>query len=169
MESWEGCAYTALIVFGYLVRGNKVLIVRRANDPYKGQRTVPGGRKQRDETLREALVREIEEETGCRVRSMEYAGMLHALVEGGDMEYLSVYFISRDFEGEPRGSGEGAVEWMDIDESLAMEDMHPTYLRLVPYILKGNYPVEGSVRIRTDGEPEYRLSGPGKHPAPEGR
>jgi len=58
---------------------------------------------------------------------------------------------------------------MDIDESLAMEDMHPTYLRLVPYILKGNYPVEGSVRIRTDGEPEYRLSGPGKHPAPEGR
>jgi len=47
MESWKGFAYTALIVFGYLVRGNKVLIVRRANEPYKGQRTVPGGRKQR--------------------------------------------------------------------------------------------------------------------------
>ena len=106
MESWKGFAYTALIVFGYLVRGNKVLIVRRANEPYKGQRTVPGGRKQRGETLREALVREMEEETGCRVRSMEYAGMLHALVEGRDMEYLSVYFISRDFEGgAPRQRG----------------------------------------------------------------
>ena len=163
MESWKGCAYTALIVFGYLVRGNKVLIVRRANDPYKGQRTVPGGRKQRGETLREAAVREVEEETGCRMRSMEYAGMLHALVEGRDMEYLSVYFISRDFEGEPRDSEEGTVEWMDIDESLTMEDMHPTYLRLVPYILKGNYPVEGSVRISADGESEYRLFGPGEH------
>ena len=114
MESWERCAYTALIVFGYLVRGNKVLIVRRANDPYKGQRTVPGGRKQRGETLREAMVREIAEETGCGVRSMEYAGALHAIVEGRDMEYLSVYFISRDFEGEPGGSVVWSVLCMDL-------------------------------------------------------
>ncbi|WP_243833783.1 hypothetical protein [Aminivibrio pyruvatiphilus] len=57
---------------------------------------------------------------------------------------------------------------MDIDESLSMKDMHPTYLRLVPYILKGNCPVEGSVRISADGKSEYRLFGPGERSAPEG-
>ncbi len=110
MESWEGCAYTALIVFGFLIRDGKVLIVRRANDPYRGERTVPGGRKQRGESLRQALAREIKEETGCVVKGAEYAGTLHAVVEGDEMEYLSVYFVCRNFNGEPHGSDEGEVE-----------------------------------------------------------
>jgi 8-oxo-dGTP diphosphatase len=162
MESWKESAYTALIVFGYLVRGNRVLLIRRANEPYRGQRTVPGGRKRPGETLRQAVAREILEETGYTLRSTEYAGMLHAMVEGQEMEYLSVYFLSRDFEGEARSGDEGTVEWADIDESMTMEDMHPTYLRLLPYILKGNYPVEGSVRVFRDGRSEYLLSGPGE-------
>ena len=169
MESWDDCAYTALIVFGYLVRDGRVLIVRRANEPYRGQRTIPGGRKKRGETLREALAREILEETGCTVRSLEYAGMLHGIVDGEKMEYLSVYFVCRDFDGEPRGSDEGTVEWMDVEESLTAADMHPIYRRLVPHILSGDYPVEGSMRIPAGAEPEYVFLGPGVHPATAAR
>ena len=58
---------------------------------------------------------------------------------------------------------------MDIDESLTMEGMHPSYLQLVPYILKGNYPMEGSVRITADEASEYMLFGPREHLAPEAR
>ncbi len=165
MESWGGCAYTALIVFGFLIRGDEVLIVRRANDPYRGQRTVPGGRKQRGESLREAVVREVEEETGCVIRSMEYAGMLHGIVEEDEMEYLSVYFVSRDFEGEPRDSEEGAVEWMNIADSLSATDMHPIYRLLMPRIISRDIPVEGVMRMRDGEPPDYLLLGPGARPS----
>lgn len=45
-------------------RTNELLMVRRATDPGRGRWSVPGGRVEPGETLAEAVVRELEEETG---------------------------------------------------------------------------------------------------------
>lgn len=45
-------------------RGDDVLLIRRGHGPAAGQWSVPGGRVERGETLAEAVVRELEEETG---------------------------------------------------------------------------------------------------------
>jgi 8-oxo-dGTP diphosphatase len=144
-EPWDDYAYTALIVFCFLIRDGKILLIRRANEPYKGQVTIPGGRKKRGETLKQACAREMLEETGYVLKDMQFAGILHAYREGDKMEYLSHYFICRSFDGTLRASEEGELLWADIDASLSLPDIHPFYVRLFPDIIGGNLPVEVSV------------------------
>lgn len=50
----------------------QVLLVRRARDPGKGKWGLPGGFVDRDETIEQALCREIEEETQLRVTQLDY-------------------------------------------------------------------------------------------------
>ena len=148
-EPWDDYAYTALIVFCFLLRDGEILLIRRANEPYKGEITVPGGRKKRGESLKEACAREMFEETGYVLKNMDFAGILHAYYPGrsNSIEYLSNYFVCRDFEGELRASDEGELLWVDVKKSLTLPGIHPFYVRLLPDILKGNFPIEISVPI----------------------
>jgi 8-oxo-dGTP diphosphatase len=44
----------------------EVLLIQRKNEPYRGQWAFPGGFIDMEETLEEAVVRELEEETGLK-------------------------------------------------------------------------------------------------------
>ena len=50
-----------------IVKDDKALIIKRANDPYKGQWSIPGGRVELGESLTDAVRREMREETGLEV------------------------------------------------------------------------------------------------------
>jgi len=50
-----------------VLEDDKFLFLRRKNEPVKGQWWFPGGRIRKGETLQEALIREVKEETGLTV------------------------------------------------------------------------------------------------------
>ena len=52
-----------------IVIGKSLLLLRRNNNPAKGQWWLAGGRIRKGESLAEALIREVEEETGLEVTS----------------------------------------------------------------------------------------------------
>lgn len=52
-------------VFGAHVDGHALLVVRKATGPFTGWLDLPGGSLDSGETLEEALIRELTEETGC--------------------------------------------------------------------------------------------------------
>ena len=51
-------------VFSFLRGKARLLLVKRGRNPYKGSWAVPGGFVEIDEELEDAVVRELEEETG---------------------------------------------------------------------------------------------------------
>ena len=52
----------------------KVLLIERADDPYKGCWAFPGGFLNMDETTEQCAIRELEEETGIKVESVHQIG-----------------------------------------------------------------------------------------------
>jgi 8-oxo-dGTP diphosphatase len=58
-------------VGGVVVIDGKVVLIRRGKEPLRGRWVIPGGTVELGETLQEALVREMQEETGLVVRPRE--------------------------------------------------------------------------------------------------
>ena len=52
-----------------------VLLIQRGNDPYKGYWAFPGGFLEMDETVARCAERELEEETGILMTSMQLVGI----------------------------------------------------------------------------------------------
>jgi 8-oxo-dGTP diphosphatase len=56
-----------LVVFAYLDRSLKCLLIRRRQDPFAGKWALPGGYLEMDEPEEEAARRELKEETGLEI------------------------------------------------------------------------------------------------------
>jgi 8-oxo-dGTP diphosphatase len=54
-----------------IVAGDKVLLIRRAQEPLKGEWSLPGGAVELGETLEEAVRREVLEETGLAIEVVD--------------------------------------------------------------------------------------------------
>ena len=51
-----------------IVKGNKIILLRRAIEPFKGKLEFPGGMVEYGETVEHAVVREAEEEIGLKIK-----------------------------------------------------------------------------------------------------
>jgi len=90
------------------------------------------------------------EETGYTVGELTFAGILHVLRDGEDREYVSYYFVCHDFSGKLRESDEGPLFWTGLDESLTLPGIHPSYVRILPYIRSGTT-VDMTLHVSSDG------------------
>ena len=94
-----------LAVSAAIIRDGKVLIVRRARPPAGGVFTLPGGGVEAGETLVEAVVREVREETALVVEPVALAGYREAIARDhhGRVErhFVILPFAARWIAGEP--------------------------------------------------------------------
>jgi 8-oxo-dGTP diphosphatase len=107
-----------LAVSASIFRGDKVLLVRRANAPGKGLYSLPGGRVEFGETLHVALHREVDEETGLRIEIIGLATW-REVVPGtsGGGHYVILSFAARWLAGEPDLNDEhDDFKWLKPDE-----------------------------------------------------
>ncbi len=60
---------------GILIQNNKILLVKRKNDPYKEYWALPGGFVEYGETTETAVIREVLEETGLETKIHSLVGV----------------------------------------------------------------------------------------------
>lgn len=80
---------------------NEILLLRRANTGYRdGYYDLPAGHLEEGETLRQATLRELKEETGLEAHEddLEFLELLHRF--SADRVYLDVFFRVQTWVGE---------------------------------------------------------------------
>ena len=109
-------------VGGVVVSGGRVLLVRRAQEPLKGEWSIPGGLLELGEALEEGVQRELKEETGLRVEPVSVLGVFDRILYDKDAGRLKYHFVLVDYlcrvgSGEPRaGSDVSEVCWARREE-----------------------------------------------------
>jgi ADP-ribose pyrophosphatase YjhB (NUDIX family) len=98
-----------------------VLLVRRANEPLKGEWSLPGGGVELGETLVGAIAREVREETGLTVEVGPVVDVLDRIRFDDDgrarFHYVLVDFVCRPVSGVvSSGSDADAAKWVDLTE-----------------------------------------------------
>ena len=107
-----------LTVLCLIENGSKVLLQNRVKKDWKGY-TLPGGHIEKDESIVDAVVREMKEETGLTVRNPRLCGVKQFPIDGG--RYLVFLFKSIEFEGELISSDEGQMEWVERADIPALQ------------------------------------------------
>jgi 8-oxo-dGTP diphosphatase len=103
-------------VFDVSGKTPKVLLIKRGNEPFKGQWAFPGGFVNMDEELEDAAARELEEETGLKGVELQ---QLHTFGKCGRDprgRNITIVFIGATEDTKVKG-GDDAAEacWFDID------------------------------------------------------
>lgn len=91
-------------------KGGKILLVKRGSEPGKGRWALPGGLVESGEETRKAAVREVEEETGIKVKIKGLVGVYDILERDGRgalrYHYVTVCFWGEALSTEVRKGGE---------------------------------------------------------------
>ncbi len=111
-DEWEPTEVATLL---YLFDGDNVLLIDKKTGLGKGLVNAPGGHVEEGETAREAAMREITEETGITVPSVEYKGKLEFQFVDG-LRMRGFIFFGYEHSGELVETDEAAPFWVPVSE-----------------------------------------------------
>ena len=106
----------AAVVFS----GDAVLLVRRGNEPSRGRWGLPGGVVELGETVEEAIVREVLEETGIEVQPLKLIAVFDSIVrdpEGGvRFHYVLCEYLCEPHRGALHASSDVLeARWVQLE------------------------------------------------------
>ncbi len=113
-----------VVVDAIATNNNKILLVKRAKNVFKGDKWgLPGGYLDRDETVKEAVVREVKEETNLIAKPTKLFKVIDNPNRRNEerQNICFVYIVSATGTPKPQESEVSEVKWFDPDK-LPKED-----------------------------------------------
>lgn len=102
-----------LTVLCLIHKNGRYLLQDRIKNDWKGY-TLPGGHIELGESIVDAVIREMQEETGLMISHPHLCGVKQFPLEEG--RYIVFLFETEEFEGDLRSSEEGTMHWIDERE-----------------------------------------------------
>ena len=108
------------VAVGAVILGPEgLLLVRRGHGPAAGTWSVPGGRVHLGETLHEAIVREVAEETGLQVVVDRFLGWVERIDDDPTTHFVILDFAVTPLDPEAApvaGDDAAEVAWVALSE-----------------------------------------------------
>ncbi len=146
----------------HLERDGKYLMLHRVKkdaDENRDKWVGIGGKIEEGESPEDCAVREVFEETGLRLGTYAYRGIVTFVSDEWGTEYMHL-FHSSDFSGTLKDCDEGELEWVDKKAllSLPIWEGDRIFLRLLDtdrpfFSLKLRYRGDSLIEAVLDGEP----------------
>jgi len=133
------------VVFGYDNGKISILLIQRKYEPFKGKWAIPGGFVLENESLEEAVARELKEETGVAINYLEQLYTFGAIDRDPRGRVVSVaYFGLIHPEGHTLQASTDAdlAQWFQIDDLPTLSFDHKKILEVAINRLKGKITYE---------------------------
>ncbi len=130
--------------------GKKLLLQNRIKNDWPGY-TLPGGHVEPGESITDAVIREMKEETGLDILHPRLVGVKQFPIEDG--RYIVFLFKATDFTGTISSSEEGQVEWVEHErlQDLKTVDFFEELLKVM------NEPECNELQYLEDEENEWKV------------
>lgn len=93
---------------------HQILVMNRVKNDWPGL-TFPGGHVEENEDHLSSVIREMKEETGLIISSVEPCGFIE-WVSNENKREITLLYRTNKYQGEIISSKEGEVFWLDIDK-----------------------------------------------------
>jgi 8-oxo-dGTP diphosphatase len=107
------------VIFRKKGTSNEVLLIKRGHYPYEGMWALPGGFVDMEETLEEAIIRELEEETGLKgveLTQLHAYSEIHRDPRGRNIS-ITFYGATGFHNSEVYGGDDAAdARWFPVDQ-----------------------------------------------------
>lgn len=121
-----------LTVLCLIYNGDWYLVQNRVKNDWRGL-ALPGGHVEANESIVDAVIREMKEESGLTILNPKLCGIKQFPIEGG--RYLVFLFKTDEFSGNLISSEEGQMLWVHKDE-LSSRNTVPDFNELIDVMLK---------------------------------
>lgn len=123
-----------MVGVGAVVFNNRdeILLIKRGKAPHFGRWMVPGGALEWGETLEQAAVREVREETGIEIELEGFVEIIEAMAPDPEgFHFVIMDYVARERSGTLR-AGSDALDavWVSVP-SLPGYDLTPELLRVI--------------------------------------
>jgi len=98
-----------LTVDAIILFQDRLVLIKRGNEPYKGRLALPGGFVEADETVEQAVLRETKEETGLEATIVRLIGVYSDPGRDPRGPTVSVCYRLDATGGSPRASSDAAA------------------------------------------------------------
>jgi ADP-ribose pyrophosphatase YjhB (NUDIX family) len=113
MVIYKNSAPTASML---IIRNGRVLLARRKVEPFKGKLDVIGGFLKYGEHPLRGVLRETQEETGLKVKILDFLGVYMDTYGKGGKRTLNFYYVGSIASGRMRARDDvAALEWFPLD------------------------------------------------------
>jgi mutator protein MutT len=104
-----------------IICNGKILLEKRKNEPGKGKWSLPGGKVELGESVKQTVIREVKEETGLKVEKPEHIDVVDNIIrdESGRVKYHFViidYFMKLKGGTLKAASDAEELKWVPLSD-----------------------------------------------------